>query len=59
MGHVNLVIACAQVATGITLVRQEGFLALYSGLVPALTRGLLYGGALPVEEADITKSIHA
>ena len=33
-----------QLATGVTLVRQEGFWALYSGLVPALTRGLLYGG---------------
>ncbi|CAL5221301.1 g3469 [Coccomyxa viridis] len=32
-------------ATGASLVRQEGFLALYSGLVPAVGRGLTYGGA--------------
>ncbi|CAK0781436.1 hypothetical protein CVIRNUC_005373 [Coccomyxa viridis] len=32
------------IATGANLIRQEGFLALYSGLVPAIGRGLTYGG---------------
>ncbi|BDA43544.1 probable mitochondrial uncoupling protein 2 [Coccomyxa sp. Obi] len=32
-------------ATTTSIVRQEGFLALYSGLIPALSRGLFYGGA--------------
>lgn len=30
--------------TGIVLVKQEGMLALWSGLPPALARGFLYGG---------------
>ena len=32
-----------QFATGANLIKQEGFLALYSGLVPAVGRGLFYG----------------
>lgn len=32
-----------QFATGVNLIKQEGFLALYSGLVPAVGRGLFYG----------------
>ncbi|KAK9915359.1 hypothetical protein WJX75_008003 [Coccomyxa subellipsoidea] len=32
-------------ATALNIVRQEGFLALYSGLAPAISRGLFYGGA--------------
>jgi hypothetical protein len=35
-----------QIATTVNIVQQEGFLALYSGLVPALSRGLFYGGRL-------------
>jgi hypothetical protein len=34
-----------QVQTAATLVRQEGVLALWKGWLPAVTRGILYGGA--------------
>lgn len=37
--------AALQVATAVSLVRNEGVLALYSGLGPAVLRGLTYGGA--------------
>lgn len=37
--------ALLQVATAVSLVRNEGVLALYSGLGPAVLRGLTYGGA--------------
>lgn len=33
-----------QLQTGVNIVRNEGFLALYSGLGPAIGRGLFYGG---------------
>lgn len=34
-------------ATGISVVREEGALALYRGVTPAVARGLLYGGESP------------
>ncbi|KAL3137844.1 hypothetical protein ABBQ38_005097 [Trebouxia sp. C0009 RCD-2024] len=42
--------------TGVNIVKNEGFLALYSGLGPAIGRGLFYGGVRlgcygPVKEA--------
>ena len=33
-----------QLQTGVNIVKNEGFLALYSGLGPAIGRGLFYGG---------------
>jgi hypothetical protein len=33
-----------QVQTALTLVRQDGVLALWKGWLPAVTRGILYGG---------------
>ena len=33
-----------QLQTGVNIVRNEGVLALYSGLGPAIGRGLFYGG---------------
>lgn len=33
-----------QLKTGVNIVKNEGFLALYSGLGPAIGRGLFYGG---------------
>ena len=37
-------LVCHKMRTGIVLVKQEGMLALWSGLPPALARGFLYGG---------------
>lgn len=42
--------------TGVNIVKNEGFLALYSGLGPAIGRGLFYGGVRlgcygPIKEA--------
>jgi hypothetical protein len=31
-------------ATGVTIVKDEGFGALYKGVTPAVARGVLYGG---------------
>lgn len=36
--------AYLQLQTGVNIVRNEGFFALYSGLGPAIGRGLFYGG---------------
>ena len=34
------------VSTGVSVVRNEGVLALYRGVAPAVLRGMLYGGTL-------------
>ena len=39
-----LTIFVLQLKTGVNIVKNEGFLALYSGLGPAIGRGLFYGG---------------
>lgn len=33
-------------STGVSVVRNEGLLALYRGVTPAVLRGMLYGGRL-------------
>ncbi len=43
----------AQVATAVNLVRNEGVLALYSGLFPSLMRGLAYGGEPPQRQGKL------
>lgn len=40
----TLVICLLQLQTGVNIVKNEGVLALYSGLGPAIGRGLFYGG---------------
>ena len=44
-GH-QLAVCFLQLQTGVNIVKNEGFLALYSGLGPAIGRGLFYGGQL-------------
>ncbi|DBA79181.1 hypothetical protein WJX77_010083 [Trebouxia sp. C0004] len=51
--------------TGVNIVKNEGFLALYSGLGPAIGRGLFYGGVrlgcyTPLKEAmGVTSDNHS
>ena len=42
-GH-QITVNLLQLQTGVNIVKNEGFLALYSGLGPAIGRGLFYGG---------------
>ena len=39
-----LTLVVLQLQTGVNIVKNEGVLALYSGLGPAIGRGLFYGG---------------
>jgi hypothetical protein len=45
LGVSTEVLCVPQVQTATALVRQEGVLALWKGWLPAVTRGILYGGA--------------
>ena len=40
----QLIMCLLQLQTGVNIVKNEGVLALYSGLGPAIGRGLFYGG---------------
>ena len=39
-----LLLVLLQCRSGVQLVRKEGFLSLWKGVGPAMTRGVLYGG---------------
>lgn len=41
----SLSLPCAQLATGMSIVRSEGVTVLWAGWTPAIARAMLYGGA--------------
>ncbi len=44
-------------STGVSVVRNEGVLALYRGVTPAVVRGMMYGGKIqPIHHAITPKS---
>ncbi len=53
-----LISSVLQLKTGVNIVKNEGFLALYSGLGPAIGRGLFYGGEFMQRTAQHSDAIH-
>lgn len=53
-----LIPSVLQLQTGVNIVKNEGFLALYSGLGPAIGRGLFYGGEFMQKTAHYSTAIH-